>query len=756
MGRIELLVIEGTEVELHDGKAGRWVPVDDGDEDQDLWAADPELQRWVDAMRGATALEASRAQQTVSITQAALDLAASGYRVIPLDGKVPYLKDWPNRASTNPDEIGGWFRGWPRANVGIATGRGLLVIDCDGEAGIAALNALEQELGALPPTRTVRTGGGGAHLYFWLPPDVVLGNSVKKLGDKVDIRAEGGQVVAPPSLHSSGRLYTYVDDGPAATLPTTWVARLQALAEPKTSAPFALEDGELIAEGARDDTLFKLGSSLRAKGLTHTEILATLTATNQRCRPPLAAEDVERIARSAAKYAPGLSEPGGEVRHSGGGGVLVGAPLATARVSLPDFPTALLPQCMREFVESEAERLTLPTGMLATAALVTAAAAIGGTRKVRTDDRAHPVTLWGVVVAESGAGKTPALDAALQPYRDAASERDVERVSAWAKVFEWDNDRSADKGERPKPPAPLRVTDATTEALADVLQDAPRGVLLDVEELTAWATALDAYRPAGRGGPDRARYCSMWTGHGITIERKGKPPIVVTAPVVSLVGGIQPGVLGALNSRPDGLAQRLLYTVHIGHEEAYPSRHKPDPRVLDDWRITVNRLLKIGGIGLALPMTDAALDAWHDGRDRRVDAQRQHGYAALYSKMDSISARLALILTLTATPEAMTVDVSAVQDAWALCLDYFAPHGRAALAGTETVPADGEVRAFVGWLRDRMSGRASLRDIVKSGPGFMRTNDDALAVIKRAGGLVSEETTQNPKGGRGVQWFTLQ
>jgi hypothetical protein len=391
--------------------------------------------------------------------------------------------------------------------------------------------------------------------------------------------------------------------------------------------------------------------------------------------------------------------------------------------------------------------------MLATAALVAAAAAIGGSRTVRTDDREHPSALWGAIVAGSGAGKSPALDAGLKPYREAAEIRDIERSSAWARVGEWEKNRSADKGSRPSVPGALRVTDATTEALATVLQGAPRGVLLDVDELSGWATGLDAYRPSGRG-PDRARYCALWSRQALAIERKGAAPVIVSKPVVSLIGGIQPGVLTALNSQPDGLAQRLLYTVHTDHQEPYPTRVKPEQLVLNMWRATVTRLLLIESISVPLQMTDAALNAWHDGRDRRVDAQREHGHAALYAKFDSMSARLALVLTLAGNSFAGVVDAAAVEAAWTICLDYYAPHGRTALAGTDVAPADGQVAGFLTWLGKRGS-EATLRDITTSGPSYMRTNDGALAVIGRARDAVQETTTKPLTGGRAVRRFAI-
>ena len=83
-------------------------------------------------------------------------------------GKHPRIKNWQNRASTNPILIKRWFRRWPTANVAIATGSasGLVAIDIDAKHdGDVALSILEDRYGTLPPTIESHTGGGGRHLF---------------------------------------------------------------------------------------------------------------------------------------------------------------------------------------------------------------------------------------------------------------------------------------------------------------------------------------------------------------------------------------------------------------------------------------------------------------------------------------------------------------------------------------------------------------------------------------------------------------
>jgi hypothetical protein len=104
-----------------------------------------------------------------------------------------------------------WWNRWPQANVGIVTGAasGLWVLDLDGHDGIDSFAALERENEVIISKLSVRTGGGGLHIYFPWPSTGNIRNSVKLHGMKIDTRGEGGYVVAPPSIHESGDLYTW-------------------------------------------------------------------------------------------------------------------------------------------------------------------------------------------------------------------------------------------------------------------------------------------------------------------------------------------------------------------------------------------------------------------------------------------------------------------------------------------------------------------------------------------------------------------
>jgi putative DNA primase/helicase len=118
-------------------------------------------------------------------------------------------------ATTDPALIRTWWGQIPDANIGIATGKtsNLVVLDVDGAKGEAFLVDLERKHGSLPPTLEVKTGKG-RHLYFRYPTNVAKVKSVAHGEIGLDVRADGGYVVAPPSVHASGHQYTFSANTP--------------------------------------------------------------------------------------------------------------------------------------------------------------------------------------------------------------------------------------------------------------------------------------------------------------------------------------------------------------------------------------------------------------------------------------------------------------------------------------------------------------------------------------------------------------
>jgi Bifunctional DNA primase/polymerase, N-terminal len=163
-----------------------------------------------------------------ALREAALHYASLGWHVLPLHnaisgggcscgrpschspGKHPRTRRGCKDASADPSQIDRWWVKWTGANIGIATGAisGIVVLDIDGAEGRATLQELIAEHGFLPRTPVVQTARG-LHFYFKLPQGVSVPCST---GSGLDIRGNGGYVVAPPSIHLSGHVYEWCNN----------------------------------------------------------------------------------------------------------------------------------------------------------------------------------------------------------------------------------------------------------------------------------------------------------------------------------------------------------------------------------------------------------------------------------------------------------------------------------------------------------------------------------------------------------------
>jgi hypothetical protein len=202
-----------------------------------------------------------------------------------------------------------WWDKWHDANVGILTGSrsGVVALDVDPRnGGDDALAELEREHGPLPRTVSAESGGGGHHYYFRAPAVALA----KKVTDGLDLQADGRLLVAPPSLHVSGRRYEW-DNLPSEVALAAMPAWLVARARPPRSRRRG-KALDVIPKGTRNVTLTSIAGRLRLTTPYGEAIKASLRAINQeRCRPPLRKSTVDRIARSAERWhaLPWLSSP---------------------------------------------------------------------------------------------------------------------------------------------------------------------------------------------------------------------------------------------------------------------------------------------------------------------------------------------------------------------------------------------------------------------------------------------------------------
>lgn len=213
------------------------------------------------------------------------------------------------QASKNLNYVKNLFSNFNRlsANIAICTGKesNLVVVDVDTAKGgrIEELyEFVKKEI--LEKTLWVKTGGG-IHLYFRFPPNAEIRNSTSKLGNKIDVRGEGGYVVAPPSIHISGKHYEFINENKLMPFPDAFIEKLNE-GKPRTENSNSKGKpikSEFYLDGTRNNSLTSIAGKLRYAGLSESELEPALLQINsERCKPPLDKSEVLQIVHSVARY----------------------------------------------------------------------------------------------------------------------------------------------------------------------------------------------------------------------------------------------------------------------------------------------------------------------------------------------------------------------------------------------------------------------------------------------------------------------
>lgn len=251
-----------------------------------------------------------RMSEYLSMYDAAIEYAKKGFAVFPLKyrDKVPLTRNGCKDATTDAAQIKAWWQKYPNANIGLATGsvsQNVFVIDLDidedrGIDGYHSLEDWQREHGDFPETWTAITGRGGYHLYY-------RGNGRIKnragIIDGVDIRGNGGYVVAPPSIHKNGNRYEweYSPDEFEIAKADNNVEYFLNHDDQKQGTAFTMPN--IVAAGQRNQMLFRFACMMQAKGASDQSVFAaTMAESESSCSPPLTEQEVKVIVSSATRY----------------------------------------------------------------------------------------------------------------------------------------------------------------------------------------------------------------------------------------------------------------------------------------------------------------------------------------------------------------------------------------------------------------------------------------------------------------------
>jgi hypothetical protein len=504
-----------------------------------------------------------------------------GWSVIPLKEKDKKpVQSWGEFQKRLPskEELRQWFPPGSRRNIGIVTGRisGINVVDFDSPEAYEA--KMDREPVFAPLVKT----GRGVHLFCKAAPGI---NNFQKRPDfeKIDFRGEGGFVVAPPSIHSTGVRYSWVENSVSLALTKLprWVLRNP---QREQSDKQHLHDG--VAEGERNNTLASMAGRWFFEGNTLDDVLALANKWNLKNHPPMEEGEVETTVKSILKLHEAKQDDSTKVINQG-------KPLSLPDelLSVDKFDFSLLPDSLRPWAQDICERVQCPPDFVGAGIMASLAAVVGrkiGIRPQAFTDWTVVPNLWAMVVGRPGVLKSPALEATLAPLNRLVAKANEDYAEAYseykkkltvAKLRAEAGEKAARKKLATAPTAdvlallavdepdePLlkryKANDTSPASLGELLRQNSNGLLVYRDELVSLLKGLDREDQAeGRGF-----YLTSWNGDSsYTFDRIGRGlNLNIEAVCLSILGGTQPGRLAEYirhavkgGAADDGLIQRF-------------------------------------------------------------------------------------------------------------------------------------------------------------------------------------------------------
>ncbi len=713
-----------------------------------------------------------------------------GFSVFPIPhgSKIPN-SGWKKYQSAKPtiEQCQKWDEG--EYNIAIATGNvsGIFVVDIDGEAGEKTIQTLEAQYGKLPETVSVKTGRG-KHLYFHYPDgDCDIRNLASKSaqGEEllgVDVRGNGGYVVAPPSLHPDGGHYEWLLSPSTSSIAVApqWLLDLMTQSSQQWQEYASTEQisesliNELIGkecailedaeEGERNDQLnraaFALGQYIHL-GLPEAHVREALKESALKIG--LEGREIESTITSGLNGGKKNPRAFNDRWDNPDMGIIT-----RRKAELPECPYHLLGAEIKQYIEDAAACKSAPPDYVLAGLLNAAAGLIGNARQVEIWGGWNEATaLWFMLVGLPSCNKSPALDAVFPVVRDFEAQYHQQyklemqdykialeqyRAMKQMKGKKDAPDPTADMTEPVKPIMKrIIVNDTTVEKLALLLADNRKGLIYQRDELAGLLANLEK-----NGGNDRPMYLESFGGRPMSIDRvKYDDVIYVPSVLLSIIGSIQPDKLDQLLLRQpdDGFASRFLYVSGV-------PRTIKEPDVMPDYDM-------LKGIFKVLEELDVPLDddgtprpklipICPDGR-RLMEAfgnrmqsyeEKEHGMVISHlGKLRGIAARIALVIqyiewAFDPKEEPSEIGFHHVENAIYMAEHYFYPMAKHCL-GNVSMPEDEQDGLLVAkWIveqqRQSINAREVLRDIIPYRDPKRR--DAALLYLEESGWLRRKES----------------
>ncbi len=443
------------------------------------------------------------------------------------------------------------------------------------------------------------------------------------------------------------------------------------------------------------------------------------------------------------------------------------------RTKPPELPLCLFGPFWSKWIAGKAEGCGAPVDYVAASVLAASSVLIGNSYRIMPwQGWSEPAFLWLALVGNPSSGKSPAMDPVVSLLRKIESEKraetdeqagqyesDVLAANHVRRQWEKDVENAVKEGypapkmpdgarEPDKPQAPrLMVADTTPEALARLLVNQPKGLLVQRDELAAWIGNFNRY--AGGQGGDRAFWLEAFGARSFTIDRARNGGESVTIPYMgaSIIGGIQPDRLCSLlmSGDDDGLTARFLYVWPVALPPMRPKAVMGDAEAYEAFKwldgLSLQQQVEGGLKPGVVMLSNAAADVFQDWRVQHVKDEPEGALSSWWGKMPGMVLRLALVLEMLhaarfsrVIPHEMSKVI--VEGAIELVDAYFKPMARRCYGDASLPQAEKGAATLAKWIKANRPGRVNVREMYRTVKlaGLDRPEKvrDALYVLEEA------------------------
>ena len=235
----------------------------------------------------------------VGVLDQVKEYANHGWSILPVkpDEKRPYMQNWLQYTKERAGEqvLSGWFTHLSGAGVGVVTGKvsGILVLDVENHCP----QPIEEILRKYPTNMVSRTGSGGYHLFYQYPSNKGRVSNRVRLFDGVDLRADGGFIVLPPTKHPSGGKYEWINKGMPSVFPSS-ILEVEGQSTNPAGEAWISELLRGVTEGGRNDAAARLAGYFFKKGISSDIVESLLMEWNERNDPPLPTGEIRTTIKS--------------------------------------------------------------------------------------------------------------------------------------------------------------------------------------------------------------------------------------------------------------------------------------------------------------------------------------------------------------------------------------------------------------------------------------------------------------------------